>query len=211
VDEEDYWFLWERLVEGAAKHACAVHAYTLMPDHIHLVATPANEDGLGKLLQHLGRYYVQYFNRRYRRTGTLWEGRYRATLIDPDTYVLPCSRYVELNPVRKGLVSEPGDYGWSSFVCNTTGQEDALVTPHPAYQALGEDATERREAYRASFDTPLSPTTLQRIRESTNKAWVLGDEGFVAKVTSELNRRPTPLPRGGDRRSEAYRQGRDKP
>lgn len=204
VDEDDYWFLWERLVEGAAKNGCAVHAYVLMPDHFHLVATPSTENGLSKLLQSLGRYYVQYFNRRYDRTGTLWEGRYRATLLDPDTYLLTCSRYVELNPVRKGLVKSPGDYGWSSFACNTGSQDDALVTPHPCYLALGDDPTGRAEAYRASFHTPLDRATLQGIRDSTNKAWVLGDAVFVDRIAAQLNRRPTPLARGGDRRSAAY-------
>lgn len=208
IDEDDYWFLWERLVEGAAKYGCAVHAYVLMPDHFHLVATSSTEMGLGKLLQSLGRYYVQYFNRRYDRTGTLWEGRYRATLLDPDAYLLTCCRYLELNPVRKGLVQTPGDYGWSSFAYNTGSQDDALVTPHPCYLALGEDPTARAEAYRSGFATPLAAETLQRIRDSTNKAWVLGDESFVDKLAGQINRRATPLTRGGDRRSAAYRASR---
>lgn len=208
VDEEDYWFLWERLAEGAVKFGCAVHAYVLMPDHFHLLATPSTENALGKLLQSLGRYYVQYFNRRYNRTGTLWEGRYRATLLDPDAYFLTCSRYLELNPVRKGLVKTPADYGWSSYVCNATGQEDALVTPHPAYEALGTDPGARAEAYRAGFATPLDGATLQTIRDSTNKAWVLGDGAFLDKIAGQLNRRATPLGRGGDRRSAAYRASR---
>ena len=205
-DEADYWFLWEKLKAAAEKFGCDIHSYVLMPNHFHLLLTPWQEDGIGKLMQYAGRYYVQYFNRRYDRTGTLWEGRYRATLLDPKAYLLDCSRYVELNPVRAGLVASPADYDWSSFGANADGRDDGLITPPPQYRKLGRSRKARQDAYRALFDVPLDEALLTKIRESTNKAWVLGDESFCHALEQKLNRRATPRPRGGDRRSEAYRK-----
>jgi putative transposase len=206
IDESDYWFLWERLLAAAEKFQCDVHAYVLMPNHFHLLVTPWQEDGIGKLMQYVGRYYVQYFNRRADRTGTLWEGRYRATLVDPRHYLLPCSRYLELNPVRTGLVERPADYEWSSYGCNAEGAEDNLVTPHAEYRRLGRSLKARQSAYRSGFDEPLDEDLLARIRNATNKAWVLGDGTFCKGLEGKLNRRANPRPRGGDRRSAAYRR-----
>jgi putative transposase len=206
IDEDDYWFLWERLEAAALKFRCDIHAYVLMPSHFHLLLTPWQEDGIGKLMQYVGRYYVQYFNKRYDRTGTLWEGRYRGTLLDPERFLLPCSRYVELNPVRAGLVATPQDYGWSSYGANAAGADDPLVTPHPQYQKLGRSNKARQGAYRRGFAEPTDEGLIQRIRDATNKAWVLGNEVFCAAIEEQLNRRATPRPRGGDRRSAAYRK-----
>ena len=147
-DEADYWFLWERLGAGAAKFQCDIHAYVLMPTHLHLVVTPHAEDGIGKMMQYVGRYYVQYFNQRYDCTGTLWDGRYRATLIDPRRWLNTCARYVEQNPIRAGLVTEAGAYDWSSHGANCGGREDTLVCPHPAYLALGRSIRARQAAWR---------------------------------------------------------------
>ena len=205
-DEADYWFLWEKISTAAGRFHCDVHAYCLMPNHFHLLLTPRREDGIGKLMQYVGRYYVRYFNHRYDRTGTLWEGRYRATLIDPHAYLIPCSRYMELNPVRAGLVPDPEDYEWSSYLYNSTGRKDALITPHPEYIALGKTLKARRSAYRTGFQQPLGEPLLARIRETTNKAWVLGEEAFCNALEGRTNRRASPLPRGGDRRSASYRQ-----
>ncbi|MEA3275893.1 MAG: transposase [Pseudomonadota bacterium] len=206
IDETDYWFLWEKLLAAAAKFGCDLHAYVLMPNHFHLLLTPWEEDGIGKLMQYVGRYYVQHFNRRYDRTGTLWEGRYRATLLDPNAYLLVCSRYVELNPVRAGFVGEPATYAWSSYGRNAEGKEDALVTPHPEYNKLGRSQRTRQSAYRETFDQPIDDSLLERIRNATNKAWVLGDEAFCREMERRLNRRTSPRSRGGDRRSAAYRK-----
>lgn len=206
LDEPDYWFLWEKLQAAADKFSCDVHAYVLMPNHFHLLLTPWQEDGIGKLMQYVGRYYVQYFNKRYERTGTLWEGRYRATLLDPKAYLIACSRYVELNPVRAGFIASPADYGWSSYACNATEEKDGLVTPHAQYRKLGRSLAARREAYRKLFEEPMDEALLTRIRDATNKAWVLGDKAFCSSVEDLLNRRATPRPRGGDRRSAAYRR-----
>lgn len=205
-DESDYWFLWERLQAAAVKFKCDVHAYALMPNHFHLLVTPRQEDGIGKLMQYVGRYYVQYFNRRYDRTGTLWEGRYRATLLDPGAYLLLCSRYVELNPVRAGIVDDPQAYDWSSYGHNANGRDDTLVTPHSEYQGLSRSQKARQSAYRKSFSIPIDDPMLARIRDATNKAWVLGNEAFCRDLDGRLNRRATPRPRGGDRRSANYRK-----
>lgn len=205
-DEDDYWFLWGKLRDAAQRFQCDVHSYVLMPNHFHLVLTPWQDEGIGKLMQYTGRYYVQHVNARYGRTGTLWDGRYRATLLDPADYLLPASRYVELNAVRAGLVTSAADYDWSSYAANATGDEDELVTPHDVYTQLGRSQQARRDAYREGFDKPLDDILVQRLRDATNKAWVLGDEDFCQEIEGKLNRRALPRPRGGDRRSEAYRR-----
>jgi putative transposase len=205
-DEDDFWVLWSTLRDAAAKFRCAVHAYVLMPNHFHLLLTPVSGDGIGKLMQYTGRYYVQHANQRYGRTGTLWDGRYRATLLDPADYLLPICRYIELNPVRAGLVQRAAAYEWSSHNANALGAEDELVRPHAAYLALGDNAMARCAAYAEQFDTPAPGGLVQRIRDATNKAWVLGDDAFCRDVESRLNRRTRPQPRGGDRRSPAFRR-----
>jgi putative transposase len=205
-DEDDFWMLWSTLRDAAGRFRCAVHAYVLMPSHFHLLLTPASGDGIGKLMQYTGRYYVQHVNRRYGRTGTLWDGRYRATLLDPLAFLLPVCRYIELNPVRAGLVEAPAAYEWSSHGANALGAEDELVQPHAAYVALGDSAKARRAAYVEQFEVALDPAFVQRVRDATNKAWVLGDDAFCHEVEDKLNRRARPEPRGGDRRSAAFRR-----
>ena len=206
-DEGDYWFLWERLRAAAEKFNCDVHAYVLMPTHFHLLMTPHTENGLGKLMQYVGRYYVRYFNQRYSRTGTLWDGRYRATLVDPKGFFKDCAHYIEENPVRVGLVKGARAYDWSSYGAHAMGREDALVSPHAEYLALGRSARARHDAWRALLASPMDPAVVERIRSATNKAWVLGDAEFCAEIEAHLNRRANPRARGGDRRSAAYRQG----
>jgi Transposase and inactivated derivatives len=205
-DEDDYWVLWSTLRDAAQKFACAVHAYVLMPNHFHLLLTPTRSNGVGKLMQYTGRYYVQHANRRYGRTGTLWDGRYRATLVEPDAFLLPVSRYIELNPVRSGIVDAPAAYEWSSYGANALGTDDVLVSPHASYRALGRDEAARRAAYAQAFATPLAPAFVQRLRDATNKAWVLGGDDFCREVEGQLHRRTRPQPRGGDRRSAAFRR-----
>lgn len=204
-DEEDYWFLWEKLGAAAEKFDCSIHAYVLMPNHFHLLITPQRDNGIGKLMQYVGRYYVQYFNRRHERVGTLWEGRYRATLLDPEDYLLPISHYVEANPVRAGLVAQSGDYDWSSYGANARGEDDPLLTPHARYKALGRGYRVRCQQYAEQAEPGLDTALVTRIRDATNKAWVLGDQAFCDKIAPQLNRRPLPRARGGDRRSAAYR------
>lgn len=136
-DEQDYSAFLKWLREAAKIFKIAIHAYVLMPNHIHLLVTPADTVGLGKLMQWVGRYYVPYFNQRYSRVGTLWQGRYRATVIDSEKYFLTCSRYIELNPLRAGMVERPDQYVWSSYVHHAGIKSDPYITDHPLYWALG--------------------------------------------------------------------------
>lgn len=199
--EEDYHFYLDKLQVAAKKHQCDIHAYVLMTNHVHLLVTPRSADGIPKMIQMLGRYYVQYFNSTCHRSGTLWEGRYKACLIDSETYALTCYRYIELNPVRAGMVSHPAEYPWSSYCGNALGDHDALLTPHPLFLSLGGSDVERQAAYRALFEAHLDEKTLDDVRASINKAWVLGSENFKKAIAIQLNRRTSPLPRGGDRKS----------
>ena len=203
---EDYALYLEALGRACERFECDLHAYMLMPNHVHLLLTPRREGGIGKALQSLGRRYVQYFNSVHDRTGTLWEGRYRATLIDGERYLLSCMCYMELNPVRAGMAALPAEYPYSSYAGNALGKDDPLLTAHPSYEELGTSPGERRGAYRALFRAGLDEEVLRDIREATNKAWVLGDDAFRARIERLTERRAAPKPRGGDRRSEAYRQ-----
>ena len=198
--EEDYSFYRECLREACDQHGCAVHAYVLMTNHIHLLVTPDHSTSIAKVMQSVGRRYVQYINYTYQRSGTLWEGRYKATLIDSEQSLLTCSRYIELNPVRAGIVAHPGDYPWSSFRAHAHGQTDKLIQDHSLYTALGNTDITRQEAYRDLFKAQIDATTLNLIRESTNKAWAMGSDWFRKEIEATLQRRTRPLPRGGTRR-----------
>ena len=187
--EEDYQFYLHYLKEFADKFDCAVHAYVLMTNHIHLLLTPAREDSVGLLMKHLGQRYVQYINRTYKRSGTLWEGRFRSCLAQSEDYVLACYRYIELNPVRAGMVMKPQDYRWSSFHANGLGKASALISPHDEYRRLGHAEAERREAYRALFRAHVDEALVEEIRIATNGNYALGNKRFQAKVETALGRR----------------------
>jgi len=206
--EADYQFYLEKLKQACDKHSCDVHAYVLMTNHVHLLITPHKEDGISKAMQMLGRYYVQYFNYCYERTGTLWEGRYKASLIDSDSYALICYRYIELNPVRAEMVDHPSEYPWASYRHNALGEKNDLVMHHHLYQTLGKADEERQKAYRTLFRARIPHRTLEEIRSATNKAWVLGSEPFKDKIESRLNRPTQPRQRGGDRKSKVYHENR---
>lgn len=206
--DADYRFYLEKLLTACKKHDCQLHAYVLMTNHVHLLMTPFFETGLSKTLQMLGRYYVQYFNHCYRRTGTLWEGRYKATLIDSESYLLACMRYIELNPVRAGMVADSAEYPWSSYRFNALGHGDDLVTPHVEFHRLGADDKERQSAYRALFNQSISETQINEIRDATNKAWALGDSRFKERIQLQLARRVEPIARGGDRKSTQFKINR---
>lgn len=156
-------------------------------------------------MQMLGRYYVQYYNYTYQRTGTLWEGRYKATLIDSEAYLLTCMRYIELNPVRADMVAHPSEYPWSSYRNNALGQTNELVTPHLEYRRLGKTAEERQAAYRQLFKTHIPESSLDEIRDATNKAWALGNDRFKQRIQKQLERRVEPNAKGGDRKSDKFR------
>ncbi len=206
--EVDYRFYLDKLEQACAKHGCSVHAYVLMTNHVHLLITPQHEHSLGKAMQMLGRYYVQFYNYCYRRTGTLFEGRYKATLVDSESYLLTCMRYIELNPVRAGMVDGPADYQWSSYGANALGQVDWLVAPHVEYLRLGASEATRQSAYRDLFKHHIPEESINDIRDATNKAWVLGNDRFKQCIQDQLGRRVEPKTKGGDRKSERYKADR---
>ena len=162
--DEDYFVFRDCFADACRRHDCLVHAYVLMTNHVHLLVTPRSEGAVTSVMQSVGRRYVRYFNDRYRRTGTLWQGRYRARLIDSDQYLFTCYRYIEMNPVRAGIVSSPHQYRWSSYGANALGQPDALVAPHEYLFALGDSSESRQAAYRALFDQPLDEQAITHIR-----------------------------------------------
>lgn len=191
--EEDYQRYLADLKTASEQHQCDVHAYVLMTNHVHLLMTPHKPDGIAKMMQSLGRRYVVYVNRTYRRSGTLWEGRYKAALIDSECYLLTCYRYIELNPIRAvGMVDHPGEYRWSSYRANALGEYDRSVTAHPQYLALGCTPQARCTAYAALFDAQLDDRSVSDIRESLNQCRVLGSETFKDQIEVALARRIRP-------------------
>jgi putative transposase len=166
VSPEDYRVYLDMLRECAFDCDCALHAYVLMSNHVHLLLSPGDDDGASTLMQRLGRRYVAYFNRRHARTGTLWEGRFRSSLVQDERYLMICHRYIELNPVRACMVESPADYPWSSHQANACGKQDSLLTPHLLYTRLGNDADTRQTAYRHLFSDALSDEALEQLRQA---------------------------------------------
>jgi putative transposase len=193
------------LREASDRTGCAIHAYVLMTNHVHLLVTPDCEKGPARMMQSVGRRYVRYFNDRYARTGTLWEGRYRSAVVDSQHYFLACSRYIELNPARAGIVAQPAEYPWSSFRCSAHGRADALITPHPLYLALGANPTRRQGSYRALFVGREDVEAVDAIRRATNAGTTLGSARYRAELEMALQRRLTRALHGGDRRSASFR------
>jgi putative transposase len=193
VTEGDYLFFQDCLGGAAIAHGVAIHAYAWMKNHVHLLATPATPQSLARMMQSVGRRYVQHFNRARQRTGTLWEGRYRSTLVDSERYFFACMHYIEWNAVRAGIVRRPEDYRWSSYRANALLCADALVTPHALYLQLAAEQVARAAAYRRLFVRPLSQEEMADIRRATNKAWVLGSDAFKARVEALTGRRAAPM------------------
>jgi REP-associated tyrosine transposase len=198
--EEDYEHYRGWLGEAAAEYGCAIHAYVLMTNHVHLLLSPSKAESLPRAMQSLGRRYVRHVNDTYRRTGTLWEGRYRAAPIDSAAYFLACCRYIELNPVRAGMAAHPREYPWSSWRAHALGASDPLVAEHPLYRALGRSAADRQKAYRALFRGALDEGFVEAVRSATNGGWALGDRRFQREIARAAHRRAAPLPRGRPRK-----------
>jgi putative transposase len=190
--EEDYLVYLRHLQELAARFACFVHAHVLMTNHVHLLLTAREPDGASNLMKHLGQRYVQYVNRAYKRSGTLWEGRFRSSIVQVEVYLLRCHRYIELNPVRAGMVEHPADYRWSSFGANAMGKPDRLITPHPAYLALANDVAVRRSAYLEMFRSAMAADELEQIRSACSAGYALGNERFRKEIAFALGRRAGP-------------------
>jgi putative transposase len=200
VDDQDYELFIDCLKAAARDHHLAVHAWVLMPGAVQLLATPSDESSLPKAMQAVGRRYVAHFNRRYARRGTLWEGRYRATVIEGDRYFLLASRVVELAPVRNRLASAPEDYRWSSYRHHIGLTVDSLITDHPLYWALGNTPFERQRAYRELCEQSLDERETNQLMQATLKGWVLGSDSYREWASRTANRRVSPLPRGRPRK-----------
>lgn len=176
-----YLELWQKL---SKRHGVRVHAYCLMADHIHILATPETKESISKVMKIVGSCYTQYVNMKHLRTGTLWEGRHRSSLIQSEKYLLSCYRYIELNPVRAGVVSRPEEYKWSSYSMNGSGKHDWLDC-HEEYLRLGGSAKERSYAYRELFNDKLSEEELGLIRKATHYSQPVGDDEFRTLMASK--------------------------
>lgn len=200
ADEDCYHYL-DWLAEYATKSGCRIHAYVLMTNHVHLLLSADRADAGGALMKSLGQRYVQHVNRVYRRSGTLWEGRFRSCPVQEEEYLLGCQRYIELNPVRANMVTHPAEYRWSSYRANAQGETGSLVQPHPLYTALGADASARQAAYRELFRHELEPGMVDEIRQATNGNFALGNKRFAAQVAAMIGRRATPGQSGRPRKA----------
>ena len=190
--EDDYRYYLRCLADGALRFGCHVHAYVLMTNHVHLLATGGTKDSIPDMMQSLGIRYVRYVNKRHGRTGTLWEGRYHSSLVDSNTHLLRCMQYIESNPVRASMVGSPAHWRWSSFHCNALGVPDDRIAPHLVYQQLGHDPNARGSAYRRMFAQALSVDDLESIREAARGGLPLGTEAFRRGVADRLG--PAAMP-----------------
>jgi putative transposase len=201
--EADYLRYRNDLREIALREGCAVHAYVLMTNHVHLLMTPAVAGAVARVMQSLGRRYVRHINDRYHRTGTLWEGRYKACLVDDGDYLMQCYRYIELNPLRAAMVVDPRDYTWSSHLANAYGHHDPLVTPHSAYLALSSDLIQRQLTYRGLVMETLDPAEVEAIRQHVQRQHAYGSHRFRAAIEKQLGRTAGPRKIGRPRKSES--------
>jgi putative transposase len=184
--DADHLVYLSYLTQLARRHECAIHAYCLMTNHVHLLLSPSASEACTGLMRDLGRRYVPYFNRKHGRTGTLWEGRFRSCLVESQQYVLACYRYIELNPVRAGMVNQPGSYLWSSYAANSGARHDPFISPHAEFDALSADVDKRQGAYRSFFADRLDEVLVQAIRDSTNSGYPLASDSFKTSVLAPL-------------------------
>ena len=200
-DDEDCRAFVTWLREAAQLSGVAIHAYVLLPNRVQLLATPGDENGLGKMMQSLGRHYVPYFNARHGRSGSLWEGRFRATVLDADAYFLACAQLIEQQAIRAGIVSELSDFPWSSYAHHVGSRREAWLTDHPAYWALGNTPFDREAAYKLRADASLPAELAGEIESATHKAWPLGSEEFRRRLGKLTSRRLEPARRGRPRKT----------
>lgn len=193
------------LGEHSERLKVAVHAYVLMDNHFHLLLTPDTAEGIPQMMQAVGRSYVRYFNMRHGRTGTLWEGRYRSSLIETEKYLLVCMAYIDLNPVRAGMVSEPAEFPWSSHRHLIGQRSDKLVTPHALFWSLGNTPFAREAAYAQMVRAGISPRAQADLTRAALTGWALGSAAFVSSMESSTRRRLSPAKSGrpfGTRRQD---------
>lgn len=194
--EEDYQCYLHWLHKAAIDWHCTIHAYVLMTNHVHLLITPETPEGPAKLMQSVGRRYVQYINRSYKRSGTLWEGHFKSSAIQAEAYLLTCMRYIELNPVRADMVQNPAQYRWSSYRHNGLGQPDERITPHPLYTSLGLDIGSQQSAYRALFHSQMDDAAIVDIRLALAQSQPLGSTKFSDTLCAAAGIRRTQTRRG---------------
>ena len=187
--DDDFLAYLEWLAEALKKSGCTLHAYVLMTNHVHLLLTPPSSAAVSQLVMSLGRRYVQYINRTYHRTGTLWDSRYKSSLVHADDYLLLCQRYIELNPVRARMVDDPAHYRWSSYRANGLGHVDDLLTPHELYLGLDKNMQDRQAAYRALFRPELDNEELTEIRLALSQGQPLGRGRFLDQIERTIGRR----------------------
>ena len=194
--EQDYQGYRYWLGEALKQSGCRLHAYVLMTNHVHLLLTPPSAEAVPQMMISLGRRYVQYINKTYRRSGTLWEGRYKSSLIQAEAYLLLCQRYIELNPVRAAMVRDPAQYRWSSYGANGLGQPDALLVPHEVYLALDASVEARLASYRGLFLPGLDDAAISGVRLAMRQNQPLGDNRFLDTVARMTGQRRVARPRG---------------
>jgi putative transposase len=187
--DEDYRYYLNVLCKSMEDHGVVLHAYVLMTNHVHLLMSPTSTNGLSLTMQALGRRYVTHINKTYRRTGTLWEGRFKASVIDSDQYCLACYRYIELNPVRAGMVSTPAEYPWTSYRSNALGETNYLLTPHPLYLNLAATPEVTATRYRRLVEEKLNADIVDDIRYGSAKGLPAGSDKFKADIEKHLRRR----------------------
>lgn len=187
LSRTDYSYYLDCLNEYSKKYAVALHAYVLMPDHIHLLLTPLKANSASKMMQSIGRRYVLYFNHKNKCTGTLWEGRFKSCMVDKDKYLLRCHHYIESEPVRAGLVAQANEYEWSSYHFNANGRTDPVIIPHDRYLELANSNMQRQKNYRALLNKKMKPTEIEFIRTATNSNRALGDQHFLRALESILS------------------------
>ena len=201
----DRRFYLKCLAKYGALRDCAIHAYILMTNHVHLLVTPRRKGAVSRLMQDIGRTYVRTINAIHGRSGTLWDGRFKSSLVDSERYLLTCHRYIELNPVRAGMVEHPRDYAWSSYAHYGQRNENALLTEHDCYRALGADAGSRALAFERLMAQPLTSETVDEIRDAANACAALGSDTFLERMAALVGRdvripvrgRPRKEPAGG--------------
>ena len=204
--DQDYYRFHTDLRAASERFDCVIHAYVYMTNHVHLLVTPSTMEGISRMMQSVGRRYVRYINDVYNRSGTLCEGRFKSALVDSDRYLLVCSRYIEMNPVRACMTDLPQDYRWSSYHHNAMGKADPMLSPHALYQALGIGPVERQAAYRGLFKEALAENDLLALRKATKDCTMVGSDKFQTEIAAMLARRVKKYAHGGDRRSERYKQ-----
>jgi putative transposase len=209
--DEDFLAYREWLGDALKKTGCALHAYVLMTNHVHLLLTSPSAEAVSQLVMSLGRRYVQYINKTYRRTGTLWDSRYKSSLVHADDYLLLCQRYIELNPVRADMTDDPAHYRWSSYRANGLGQADALLTPHAVYLELDRQEPERLAVYRALFRPQLDEEAIADIRLALNQGQPLGKGRFLDAIERMTGQRCEVRPRGRPRKTSLLESGLDGP